>query len=408
MALTTMSAWLPALTLLIKYGTRIGITGIVSIYAAALATTLAIVLAYAAVLRLAGASAVRQGLSYLQIALTLAVYTAPMIMGRAVASRLAEAALIQKTIWLLLLPPVWFASFVELAAGRTSLTEVLPAAAAFIAVAAAAASTSGRLTLDYSERLGALAATRSVPPGPRTRGARLWFGKGEARAVALLVRSQFRSDQRFRMGVLAILPMTIVYVLIAARDSGIRDPFVEHDGGGFSPIAMALTLFPSMLKMQLTRSDAFRASWIFFVAPSDRMKVVRSSIDIVLAFFLAPYLLVLAAVHAYIVGHVLHVLVHFALLGLLAHFVLQVTILVDPDLPFSRPPEKGRQSLLLFAFTVGMGIVSAVIDTLSAELYRSLGTTAIAFSAVVAASVGVDRLTRVRVRRATEAMEFSG
>jgi hypothetical protein len=406
-AVTTMVAWLPALTLTAKYGPRIGAVAIASIYAAATATTLAMVVAYAGILRQVGPGTVRQALSYVQMTLTLVVYTAPMILGRRVARHLVETAALEKTAGLLLLPPTWFASWVELAAGRTGPSTVLPALAAVVAVGALAGMMAGRLTLDYSEKLAAM--TTANDPVSRPPTARwLWFSAGEARAVALLVLSQFRSDQRFRMGVLAILPMTIVYVLIAARDAGIRDPFAEHDGRGFSPIAMALMLFPSMLKMQLTRSDRFRASWIFFVTPADRVKIVRSSIDVVLVFFLLPYLIALAALQAYLVGHIGHVLVHFALLGLLGHFVLQVMILFDPDLPFSQPPEKGRQSLLLFVFTVGMGIISAIVDTLSAELYRTVGTTLAAFGTVIAASAAVDRLTRTRVRRATESMEFLG
>ena len=55
---------------------------------------------------------------------------------------------------------------------------------------------------------------RRRPPAParaRPPGA-LLFTRDEARAVALLVRSQFRNDIKFRMGVLTILPLTLVYL----------------------------------------------------------------------------------------------------------------------------------------------------------------------------------------------------
>jgi hypothetical protein len=35
----------------------------------------------------------------------------------------------------------------------------------------------------------------------------------------------------------------------------------------------------------------------------------------------------------------LHVLVHVALLGVVSHLLLQAAILIDPELPFSRPAE---------------------------------------------------------------------
>jgi hypothetical protein len=138
------------------------------------------------------------------------------------------------------------------------------------------------------------------------------------------------------------------------------------------------------------------------------MKIVRSSVNVVLAYFLLPYLLFLVALYACLAGNVLHVLAHFTLLGLLAHFVLQVTILVDPELPFSQPIERGRESFFLFVFTVAMGIVSAVLETLSAELYSSRSATVGAFGGLLLASTAVDRLTRVRVERATARREFLG
>lgn len=407
-ALTVVISWVPVVALFVRYGVVMGLAGIAATSAAALATTMAILAGYAAVLKLISPDAVQRALSYLQVVMTFAVYALPVFFGRALVGRLAVDAGIEKTAWMLLLPPVWFGSYLEIAGGRIGVREVVPAATSLAVLLALVGTMRGRLTLDYSERLGALTAARSRSTPRSADRPQRWFTAGEARAVALLVRGQFRNDQKFRMGVLAILPMTIFYILIAARDGGIQDPFVADDRRGFSPVAMALMMFPAMLKMQVTRSESFRAAWIFFTTPADRMKLVRSSITVVLVFFLVPYLLFVSAIYAFLVGNLPHVLVHFALFGLLGHFVLQVTILVEPELPFSRPLDKGHQSILLVAFTVVMGIVSAVLDTLSAQLYASTMATVLAFAGVVAASVVVDRLTRARVARRTASMEFVG
>ena len=107
--------------------------------------------------------------------------------------------------------------------------------------------------------------------------------------MALLVRSQFRNNQRFRMGVLAVLPMTAIYLFVALRSGPIQDPFVEHHGdSGFMPVTMALMMFPSLLKMQLTNSELFKASWIFFATPADRLSIVRSSKNVLMVYFLLP------------------------------------------------------------------------------------------------------------------------
>ena len=128
------------------------------------------------------------------------------------------------------------------------------AAASVIALGAMASSLGGRLSLDYSQRLGEMqAATAHARPAGHPRStAGVWFRAGESRAVALLVRSQFRNDQKFRMGVLAVLPMTLVYLLMGLRDGPLRDPFVAHQGSrGFLPVMMAVVMFPSLLKMHL-------------------------------------------------------------------------------------------------------------------------------------------------------------
>jgi hypothetical protein len=237
----------------------------------------------------------------------------------------------------------------------------------------------------------------------------LWFPAGEARAVALLVRSQFRNDQRFRMGVLAILPMTLVYLLMGIGDGPVHDPFVAHRGSsGFLPVTMAVMMFPALLKMHLTRSDSYRASWIFFASPSRRMPLVRASQKVLVAFFLLPYLLFLVALYTYFIGNVFHVAVHITLQGLLGYLVLQVTMLADPALPFSKPVEKGRNSAGMLGFMAAVALGSSVLDAASAQVYGSALATAGAFGAIVLASVVVDLLTRARVERETESLEFEG
>jgi hypothetical protein len=274
-----------------------------------------------------------------------------------------------------------------------------------------ASSLGGRLSLDYSARLGAMtvATARARPVGHAGSAAGVWFRTGEARAVALLVRSQFRNDQRFRMGVLAILPMTLVYLLMGLRDGPLHDPFSAHRGSsGSLPVTMAVMMFPSLLKLHLTRSDSFRASWIFFASPSRRMNIVRASQNVLVASFLLPYLLFLVALYTYFVGNVLHVAIHIALQGLLGYLVLQVTMLADPALPFSKPTQKGRNSAATLAFMLAAVMASTFLDAFSAQLYGSPLATAGAFGSIVLASLVVDRLTRARVELETESLEFEG
>ena len=410
-ALTTVAAWLPVVSLFVRHGAAVGAAGIAAFYACSVSTALAILLGYAWMLHAIGADAVKRALSYVQLMMSFAVYGGYFLVTRAVVRSFATSFTLPKTAWLMLYPATWFGSYLELAAGKTGPLELLPAAASLVAMGAMASGLGSRLSLDYSERLGAMTAAtaRARPVGRAGSTAGVWFRTGEARAVALLVRSQFRNDQRFRMGVLAILPMTLVYLLLGLRDGPIRDPFTAHRGSsGSLPVTMAVMMFPSLLKMHLTRSDSFRASWIFFASPSRRMNIVRASQNVLAASFLLPYLLFLVALYTYFVGNVLHVAIHIALQGLLGYLVLQVTMLADPALPFSKPTQKGRNSAAMLGFMVAAVVASTFLDAFSARLYGSALATAGAFGSIVLASLVVDRLTRARVELETESLEFEG
>jgi hypothetical protein len=269
----------------------------------------------------------------------------------------------------------------------------------------------GRLSLQYSETLGAMtvvARARAAASAETRTRPRLWFTSGEARAVALLVRSQFRHDHRFRMGVLGLLPFTLLYMVMGVRNGAIADPFAATRTMQAWPLTMAVLASPTMLRMLLTRSDAFRASWIFFTCPSDRMKIARASKDVLVVFFLIPYLLVVSAIYGYVVGNVAHVLVHVAFLGLLAHLVLQIALLLDPALPFSRPMQQTRVTGFFLGFTLVTILGSLFVQFFSARIYNSAVSTVAAVAVIVVVGLAIDLITRARVQRQAQLLEFEG
>ena len=210
------------------------------------------------------------------------------------------------------------------------------------------------------------------------------------------------------MGVLGLLPFTLLYMLIGVRNGAVADPFSASRQMQAWPLTMAVLASPAMLRMLLTRSDAYRASWIFFTCPSDRMRIARSSKDVLVAFFLIPYLLVVSAIYSYVVGNVVHVLVHVAFLGLLAHLVLQIALLFDPALPFSRPMQKGRSTSMFFGFTLITILTSLFIQFYASAIYNSVTMTIGAVVAIVLLGIVIDWGTRARVNRQAQLLEFEG
>jgi hypothetical protein len=197
-------------------------------------------------------------------------------------------------------------------------------------------------------------------------------------------------------------------MFIGVRNGAVADPFTASRNMQAWPLTMAVLASPAMLRMLLTRSESFRASWIFFTCPSDRMKVARSSKDVLVVFFLIPYLLVVSAVYSYVVGNVGHVLVHVAFLGLLAHLVLQIALLLDPALPFSRPMQRNTNATVFFGFTLITILVSLFIQFYSARVYSSVTSTVAAIAVIVFVGVVIDLITRARIHRQTQLLEFEG
>ena len=410
-ALTMVAAWVPVLVTSARHGAGIGGALFLDIYASSTATTLAIALGYATVLRAVGPDAIERALSYVQMIMGFAVYGGQFLISGVLSRTAPGTWSLPASPLILLYPGTWFGSYLALASGRTSPGAMACAAVSIVAVVVMGSQLGGRLSLQYSEALGAMtvaARARAASAAEKRSRRGFWFTSGEARAVALLVRGQFRHDHRFRMGVLGLLPFTLLYMVLGVRNGAVADPFTATRNMQAWPLTMAVLASPTMLRMLLTRSDAFRASWIFFTCPSDRMRIARSSKNVLVAFFLIPYLLVVSAIYAYVVGNVVHVLVHVAFLGLLAHLVLQIALLLDPALPFSRPMQQTRVTGFFLAFTFATILVSLFIQFYSARIYSDITWTIAAVAIIVLIGLVIDLLTRARVSRQAQLLEFEG
>ena len=287
-ALTTVAAWVPVLVAMRRHGWNIAAALLLDIYGTSTATTLVITLGYASVLRAVGPDAIERVLSYVQMVMSFAVYGGQFLISGVLSRTAPRTWALPETSWMLLYPGTWFGSYLALADGQVSVRVLAPALASVAALALMASRLGGRLSLEYSERLGAMtvaARAKAATAVERRERRVVWFATGEARAVALLVRSQFRHDHRFRMGVLGLLPFTLLYMLMGVRSGAVADPFNATRNMQSWPLTMAVLASPAMLRMLLTRSDSFRASWIFFTCPSDRMRIARSSKDVLVVFF---------------------------------------------------------------------------------------------------------------------------
>lgn len=402
LALSVAFGLLPAAVFFVKHGFAIGVAGTFAMLGSAVTVTLTVVTGYVAVARVVGPRRLKNVLGYIQLAFGFVIYGGWFLASEFISRSALATMSVPRTPWLLLYPGTWFAAWIEIAGGGAGALEWGAALLSIAVLVGLALAMRGRLTLDYSERLAALGAAAAPVRAP-SKGGSWWFRNGEARAVALLVRSQFRNDNKFRMGVLGILPLTIIYLILGLRDARTEGFEVSNLG----TIGIAIILFPVMLKMSLGRSDSFRASWVFFTTPASRTSLVKAAKNVLVVFFVVPYLLAVGVTLAFFTNEYLMVGIFLLLAGLVSHFVLLIATMFDPELPFSKPMAKGSGRTII-GMVVAMSIGGAFLPLLLMLINRDISYAWWAVGGIIALTALMNLLTRVRIERSSARFEFEG
>jgi hypothetical protein len=405
-AISLVMALLPAIVYGVKIGPLAGVAALLAVLSCDLATTVLIITGYVWLLHWVHPARLRRAMSYLQLASAMLFYGMYYLATRAFHSAFLERIGFAQAPWLWAMPSTWFAAFVAVAGGHAPAAAWLASAAAVVLCAACVPLAAGRLSLDYARRIGEMSAV-GEPPSRRRRTLPLpGFSSGEARAVALLVRGQFRFDQRFRMGVLGILPLTGFYLLLGMNEGALEDPFLATSHHGGPGVFFAIVFIPMTLHAALTVSESWRAAWIFFASPASHARIVVAAKNFISVYFLGAYLLVLAAFWSYFFTRVWHAVIHALFAGLLAHLLLQLMVMVKPTLPFAAEPRKAERSAGLFGVFFAGSIVAGFFPLFLSFVYRSLPRTlgVLGFALVVTAAI--EYALRLRVDEAIGELEF--
>ena len=375
------------------------IAALVAAYAVGLAVTLAVVAMYGWMLRIAGPTRLKRWATYTQFAAQSVAWGGFFITTQGLGRQTMAGTSFSESAWWLLYPGTWFGSYVALGAGEFTAPVMTSALLSLAMVAALARLIGGKLSLGYAEDLARVASGASRPAPAASEGRWLGLLNSETRAVALLVRSHLRHDVKFRMGLISLLPITIMYMYLGGMPP---DPFVpragDGNGDGDAMVIMAALLFlPPTLRRVLVTSQAFRAAWVFHVTPADHAKLVLSSRNIITLFFLLPYLALLATILIYAFGDVTHALIHTAFIGMLAYLILQVIIMLNPQLPFSLPIDKEAQGGRMFGIMIVATLAGLVFYLVLTKIIYQSGVAMLGFAvALLALAVVLDRITRRR------------
>ncbi|HUP90488.1 MAG TPA: hypothetical protein VM100_14110 [Longimicrobiales bacterium] len=400
-----------AVTIRARFNLAVGAALLLGIWLSAITVALLMVSLYGVLLRTVSPPRLMRALSYLQLVTSFVVYGGYIVLPRIIETSGITSLVLPRTFPTLLIPSLWFAGFSEVARGSFGFVELMLVVASLAAGLLALRIAAGRLSLEFSERIGQLTATSS-PAVRQTVSSRQsrWslFPRGEARAVWLLVRGQFRSDQRFRMSVLAIVPMTVLYFFMSLDSGGVKDPFLAGRPTT-SMVYMAITMFPLLLVQAMSRSENFRSAWIFFATPVDRQDLVLAMKNSVFISFVVPYLMIFCAVLSFLFRNFLHAFVHTVVLGLIAHAAITLLVTVNPALPFATPQIKGERTASTFILTLATMLLSVVaIPLITAFVYISALRTAVLIIGLWAVSALIEMTGRSRMRRLILESEFTG
>lgn len=387
------------------------LTGLVMV---GLSVAMSMVMLYATILRVIHFRKLKNVLSYLQLTMSFVVYGSYSLLPTYLEKLGAEMP-ITKPWWVYFLPVSWYSSFLDLARGKGDGLTLLSACMGvffFVGVIPLAMS---KISLSYAK---SLSEASTVPEEKKSREINKrvtrssFFRRDEDRAIATLIRGQFKHDTRFRLGILAIIPLTILYILMGLRGGGkLYDPFNPDmkSFGNSMLLYFVIVLFPMTIKEAVTRSESYLASWIFFVTPAQQTRLVLAVKKILFWSFIVPYLGILALVFLYSFHNLLHVVMHMVVLVLLSYGFLQVFLLINPQMPFSVPRQIGERATLLGTVMVlGPIVLAGLLLGFSYFVYRNPIAYGAAVALIVIITVLLEKSLVRRISRKLSRLEFRG
>jgi ABC-2 type transport system permease protein len=321
---------------------------------------------------------------------------------------------------LAILPSFWFASLAGLAAGVTGQINFALALGALLFLAGLSAASHILLAKNYQSEISELAsssamsakAKKSLRNGIIFRVFMRLARSNEARAIFILMRAQFRYDSKFRMQLLAMLPVTLIYLVMALLNGkgGIVDPFTGTLGGVMraNMLYLAALMMPLLGMQAVSQSENFKAAWLFFAAPLDRSKLLLAVRNAMLLSVVLPYLIVLSIVLSHFMPWT-HAALHVLVLGAVGGFIFQIYFLIAAKMPFAQPRRPNRGGVAMFAGVFAFVIFAFVI--LGLEIfygYRSPERFWPSFALLLTLSALLEKAVRSRIRKKLDREEFEG
>ena len=358
----------------------------------ALVSVLGVIVILGVAVRLVSYKRVREVASWVQFVIFIGVYGGFSFFQRAVGTatdvRLAFSPL------LLLAPSAWGPSVFRLGEGALpvigfAVSLLVPVLLCVVAVRVVSSAYDGKLA-----EAGIAAEPTGSARARRTGGSGILWRSPEEKGMALLIGNFFRHDSQFRMGVLTIIPVTVLYVgiIVLANRVPLLDPFTPAGRATFGATILlyfAVGFYPSYMKNALTYSSSASASWLLSCSPAEPLLILRAARRFILVFFILPYLVALAAAYAVFTGQVGHTIQHFVVIALLVLIETDILLLFSPQIPFSRPATTGRRGGTVLLRMLAGAVILLPIYLMVLFVYPHPGVYWIAVAVLLGCAAGV-------------------
>jgi hypothetical protein len=386
-AVTTSLALLPTISLAAKFGTPgVPVLFYLSQVFAGCSVAMFIAFVYAGMLKVVSAEKLSSILSYVQMLLGFVVWFGYMIVSRTLGAKLATLGDLTEW-WIFAFPPAWYASFTGLAGIISGTNWIWSLCVGIIGTLTAFMAGSKYLSSGYQSSISkasvAQPAHKVRAAGKRKRDVGWlsgWF-RPEDLSIGKLIWAHFKYDNRFKMTILSLVPLSAIYIFLAASE-GIADPFVNkvHGGDGVM-IFIPAALLPVMIASSLVYSSSHKASWIFFATPAKLTDVIFAGLRFVHFAFVIPYTILYAVALGFIYGSFSHSILLCLIIYLLIMTQLRIAFAFMGNVPFSLPPKKGQQGSI-FGLLIILLPVTIVVMLAFTSLLTESDTVIVYFSGV--------------------------
>ncbi|MFH2055815.1 MAG: hypothetical protein ABIJ61_07650 [bacterium] len=391
-----------------------GLVVLLSLLTNALTTATFFIIVYTLMLHVADRERMNSVLGYLQLVLIFAFYFMMMVMPRQIGN-FTQAIAEVDIWWLPLTPPGWFASLPALLVQPFDMVRYVGTGIGLAVLTGCVFTVLGKLSLSYA---ASLQHTTGAKPEQHdlvrteSHSKRGRWQPPEFRVISRLVKAQFKHDNRFKMTVLAAIPLSVMYLYLGlSKGRALLDPFVEHTADspeGAFLIYIAVALLPLLVLSGITMSSSWQAAWVFLTSPTDRVRLVRAGKRYALLYFALPFLAIIFGVQVYFFGNALHALLHSITLYLISLIGVTLMITFTGRLPFSMPPRKGqRTATFMFGWLGPFVLVIPPMVIIGRFGYGGWMTYLIVLAVLLAINIGMMAVERTVLKKRVTGYEMS-